>query len=180
MSTTSQVTAILAHIKNLATPVEWDLYTNYLNNLLVSGRPVQENFFQGLDTFVLCKPALSLFHHMLKQELITELPRSLPPSLDRIFPWAESSIEATDSCVEFAQERYFMIGQAKDVVAAREEARRVCLEAQRQDFGAQPVFQLSYSTSDDSLIDRLGALDIGTTVDSMQELSDALCSFHAS
>jgi hypothetical protein len=168
MSATSQVANILALIKFVASPSVWADYTTALDNVLAPGHTVLlDSAFSALDVSVISHTSFYALHYLLKQELVDDLRRILPLSMGSVYPWREAPPEIVHVGMRFMNERVNLINAAKDVTAARQEARRICQQAQ---------------SHEDSLADLLGSLQIDPTNppagDSMQELLDNMDHCH--
>jgi hypothetical protein len=124
----SQCVAILAQIQQIASAESWLFYVELLRDILAKGSTTQSSLRQ-LDSFLSKHPALIHLHQMLKEELIEELPRSLPSALGQVYPWYVVSVNVANAYVTLALRRDKIMHEAKDIVAAREEVGAVLATA---------------------------------------------------
>lgn len=159
MNSKSQVTAIMSQIYHISLPNDWLFYITLLDEV-VNDRPEAWASNQTLEVWLRQFPVIQIFDDMLKEELTSEGPRTLPSALSAVYPWNTTPNEVVDAYINFALQREDMLMKPKDAEAARTGLKAI-LRAELNLPGSQKTPVLH----PDEITQRLSEMQINTSRD---------------
>ena len=171
LTSTSQVEVLLAHLYQVMTAQNWNVYIRLMHSILHSRSEDGLARF-ALNRFLLQeRPVVMLLHQMIKQELSEDAARTPPPVLGDIYPWNEVSGEVAEAFMLMAQRRKDANVEPQD--AANSQKLAIALVA------AELALYRGISKMDDDLAKASGTMGIigdaaGVTEEETAGLMDSM------